>query len=106
MLDYFSIRYRSFDYFCIMNKILLPYLIAINVLAFAIYGLDKAFSKQKGSRRVPERSLLWLARLGGGFGCWLGMTVFRHKTKHAQFKVLVPLWTVAWGILLLFLFVF
>ena len=31
-----------------MKKILLTYLIAINVLAFAIYGLDKAFSKQMG----------------------------------------------------------
>jgi uncharacterized membrane protein YsdA (DUF1294 family) len=80
------------------------YLIAINVLAFVMYGLDKAFSKQKGSRRIPERSLLWLARLGGGVGCWLGMVVFRHKTKHTQFKVLVPIWTIVWCVLLLLLY--
>lgn len=79
-------------------------LIAINGIGFFLYGLDKAFSKQKGHPRIPERVLLWLARLGGGVGCWLGMLLFRHKTKHIRFKVLVPLWTVAWGILLLLLY--
>ena len=82
-----------------MNAPLLTYLSAINVLAFVTYAIDKALSKRKGCRRIPERLLLWLARLGGGLGCWLGMMVFRHKTKHKQFKVLVPLWTVVWGAL-------
>ena len=89
-----------------MNKVILSYLTAINVLAFVVYGLDKAFSKQKGVRRIPERWLLWLARIGGGAGCWLGMLLFRHKTKHSLFKTLVPLWTMVWGVLLLFLLVF
>lgn len=79
-----------------MPQPLVIYLIAINVMGMALYGLDKAFSKQKGHRRIPERVLLWLARLGGGVGCWIGMLLFRHKTKHIRFKVLVPLWTVIW----------
>ncbi len=29
------------------------YLLAINVLAFAVYGWDKARSKVQGARRVP-----------------------------------------------------
>ena len=33
-----------------------------------------------------------------GLGCWLGMMLFRHKTKHTQFMVLVPLWTVVWAV--------
>lgn len=86
-----------------MNKILLPYLVAINAIGMVLFGLDKAFSKQKGHPRIPERVLLWTARIGGGVGGWLGMLLFRHKTKHIRFKVLVPLWTVIWIALFLML---
>ena len=79
-----------------MPKLLLLYLILINLLGFVLYGVDKAKSKGK-SRRIPERTLLWVARLGGGLGCWLGMMLFRHKTKHNRFMILVPLWTVLWA---------
>ena len=84
-----------------MNKILLFYLIAINAIGLFLYGLDKLFSKQKGHPRIPERALLWIARMGGGVGCLLGMLLFRHKTKHIRFKVLVPLWTAIWIALVL-----
>ncbi len=86
-----------------MPTILLIYFILINLLGFVLYGVDKAKSKHKGSRRIPERTLLWVARLGGGLGCWLGMMLFRHKTKHNRFMILVPLWTVLWatGVVLL-----
>ena len=79
-----------------MPPILLLYLILINLLGFVLYGLDKAKSKGRG-RRIPERVLLWVARLGGGVGCWMGMMLFRHKTKHDRFMALVPLWTVLWA---------
>ena len=80
-----------------MPQFLLLYLVFINLLGFVLYGVDKAKSKHKGSRRIPERTLLWVARLGGGLGCWLGMMLFRHKTKHIRFMILVPLWTVLWA---------
>ena len=79
-----------------MPKLLILYLILINLLGFVLYGVDKAKSKGK-SRRIPERTLLWVARLGGGLGCWLGMMLFRHKTKHTRFMILVPLWTALWA---------
>ena len=79
-----------------MPQFLLLYLILINLLGFVLYGVDKAKSKGK-SRRIPERTLLWVARLGGGLGCWLGMMLFRHKTKHNRFMILVPLWTILWA---------
>ena len=76
------------------------YLIAVNLLAFVIYGLDKLLAKVKsrfsGTRRVPEKTLLLLAALGGGLGAWLGMELFRHKTQHRSFRILVPLCTLAW----------
>ena len=80
-----------------MSQFLLLYLIIINLLGFVLYGVDKSKSKGK-SRRIPERTLLWVARLGGGVGCWLGMMLFRHKTKHTRFRVLVPLWAVIWAV--------
>jgi uncharacterized membrane protein YsdA (DUF1294 family) len=79
-----------------MPSQLILYLAVVNTAAFILYGMDKYLSKRKGSPRVPEKTLLWLARLGGGAGCWLGMLLFRHKTKHVNFKLLVPLWTVIW----------
>ena len=79
-----------------MPQFLLLYLIIINLLGFVLYGVDKAKSKGKG-RRIPERTLLWVARMGGGLGCWLGMMLFRHKTKHNRFMILVPLWTILWA---------
>ena len=87
-----------------MYIILIIYLILVNILGFFLYGLDKAKAKRKGGR-IPERTLLWVARIGGGAGCWLGMTLFRHKTKHIRFKILVPLWTMIWivGVVLLIL---
>ena len=77
------------------------YLFVVNTMALILYGMDKYLSKHKGSQRIPERTLLWLARIGGGAGCWLGMLLFRHKTKHANFKVLVLLWTVFWLVIIL-----
>lgn len=82
-----------------MPPILLLYLLFINLLGFVLYGVDKAKSKGR-SRRIPERTLLWVARLGGGVGCWMGMMLFRHKTKHDRFMALVPLWTVLWAVVL------
>ena len=80
-----------------MPTVLLIYLLFINLLGLILYAFDKAKSKRKGSSRIPERTLLWVARLGGGVGCWLGMMLFRHKTQHNRFMILVPLWTVLWA---------
>ena len=66
------------------------YLIAINVLAFIAYGIDKW--KAKLSRwRIPETTLLGLAVIGGSIGAWLGMKVWHHKTMHKKFKYGIPL---------------
>ena len=69
--------------------ILYWYLLVINILAFVCYGLDKLKAK-RNARRISERALLLLALVGGSVGAWLGMLVWRHKTKHAIFSVGVP----------------
>ena len=79
------------------------YLLIINILAFVLYGIDKKKAKKK-KFRIPERTLLWMARLGGGIGSWVGIMTFHHKTKHTRFMVIVPLWTVMWLVVLIVLF--
>ena len=75
--------------------IFVVYILIVNVLAFIMYGIDKRRSQRK-MYRIPENTLLWMARLGGGVGSWLGIKVFHHKTKHKRFMIIVPLWTVLW----------
>ena len=76
------------------------YLLMVNILAFALYGLDKRKAKKK-KFRISERTLLWMARLGGGIGSWIGIMLVHHKTKHTKFKIVVPLWTVLWLIVII-----
>lgn len=75
------------------GTVLLAWLAVINLVTFAIYGIDKAKAK-RGAWRVPEKTLFLLPLLGGSLGALLGMRVFHHKTKH---------WYFVWGIPLILL---
>lgn len=70
--------------------IFLIYLAGINIVAFVVYGADKARAR-KNRWRIPEKTLFLLAIAGGSVGAWLGMQYFRHKTQHIQFKIGIPL---------------
>ena len=72
-----------------MIKTVILYYLVINIIAFVLYGDDKQRAKQH-LWRIPEKTLLGVALLGGGVGAFVGMQIFRHKTKHASFCVLVP----------------
>ena len=65
------------------------YYIAINIAAFLMYGADKYFAK-KDMWRISEKALIGVAAMGGAFGAFAGMEIFRHKTKHLKFTVLLP----------------
>ncbi len=86
-----------------MQQYILIYYAAVNILALLLYGADKAKAKA-GAWRIPERTLLGIAFLGGAFGALLGMQLFRHKTKHVQFMIPVPLFCVLHAVLLFFAF--
>ena len=73
-----------------LQKILIIYLIAINVVTFIVYGIDKMKAK-RSKWRIPEATLLGLAVIGGSVGAWLGMKVWHHKTLHKKFKYSIPL---------------
>ena len=60
-------------------------LLVMNLLAFALMGIDK-MKARRGSWRIPEKTLFLVTALFGALGGTLGMKVFRHKTKHWYFK--------------------
>ena len=76
-----------------LPRLLLIALFAVNLLSFVLYGIDKAKAR-RSAWRIPESTLLLTALLGGSVGALLGMELFRHKTKHAKFRILVPLFLV------------
>ena len=72
------------------RQLILIYLIAINVVTFFLYGIDK-WKAKRSKWRISEATLLGLAVIGGSIGAWLGMKVWHHKTMHKKFKYGLPL---------------
>jgi uncharacterized membrane protein YsdA (DUF1294 family) len=62
------------------------YLIAINVVTFAVFGYDKLIAPTQATR-VPEAILLALTALGGCVGGIIARPVFRHKTLKVSFRL-------------------
>ena len=68
---------------------MLIYLLLINAAGFGVMLYDKYLAKNN-LWRIPEKTLLGIAAFGGSVGCWLGMYIARHKTKHLKFTIGVP----------------
>ena len=73
-----------------MKDYIIYYLIIINVITFITFGLDKLFAI-KNMYRVRESTLFSLCILGGTPLGYIGMKVFRHKTKKPFFKYGIPI---------------
>ncbi|MBR3152862.1 MAG: DUF1294 domain-containing protein [Clostridia bacterium] len=67
----------------------LVYLLIINGIGLTAMFLDK-WKAEKGSWRIPEKSLFTITFLGGGIGTIIGMYLFRHKTKKIYFTIGFP----------------
>lgn len=80
-------------------RIFLVFYAIMTIVTFALYGADKSKAK-KGKWRIPEKTLLLFAACFGGLGAFLGMKIFRHKTKHTSFKILVPVFMIIQFILI------
>lgn len=65
------------------------YLLVVNLVAFALMGIDK-WKARRGAWRISEKMLFLSALLGGCLGGILGMQVFRHKTNHWYFRFGFP----------------
>lgn len=62
------------------------YWIAMNVIGFCLMYADKEKAK-KGQYRISEKSLWTVSILGGALGSFIALKKFRHKSKHATFRI-------------------
>ena len=75
-----------------MFEVAFTYLVGINAVAFLAFAIDKLCAEQR-RRRIPERTLLVLAAIGGASGGFAGQQLLRHKTRKQGFQ--------AWMLLIL-----
>lgn len=78
-----------FQPFTLFQQVALAVIGLINLGTFILYYVDKQRAIRR-QYRIPERTLLLASFSLGGVGAWLGMSTFRHKTKHWKFKLSVP----------------
>ena len=85
-------------------KVYVVLLIAVSLITFVVYAIDK-LKEVNGAWRIPETTLLLFSLFLGGIGGYTAMFVTRHKTRKWYFhciNVVGILWQVA---LLIFLIV-
>lgn len=66
------------------------WMLLMSAILFILFGVDKRRA-EKNEWRIRERTLFLFALLGGALGGVIGMSVFRHKTKHTSFAIGMPL---------------
>ena len=71
-------------------QLVILYLMAVNLAAFFLMGVDKRRAVGK-KWRISEKTLFLPAVLGGALGELLGMRFFHHKTRHWYFRWGFPL---------------
>lgn len=79
-----------------MNNFWQSSLLLINLIAFALYGIDKAKAKRH-AWRIPERTLLACSLLAPA-GSGLGMLAFHHKIRKPYFCLTVLAGFILWAI--------
>lgn len=86
-----------------MHKFFISVLVLLNIFGFILVSLDKYKAKNR-LWRIPERSFFLLSIMGGSVGVYLGLFVFKHKTRHWYFMTLIPLILIAQIVFIYFLF--
>ncbi|MFS0636360.1 DUF1294 domain-containing protein [Mesobacillus foraminis] len=64
-------------------------MLLLNGYGFYLMGSDKNRAV-KGRYRISEKTLWLTALFGAAAGMTIGMQVFRHKTRHLQFRLGLP----------------
>jgi len=83
--------------------VLLSVLLILNLVAFAMMGIDKR-KAVRDVRRISEKALLTACGLFAAPGGLIGMYVFHHKTRKLKFKLGVPLMLIAQAAIFIALF--
>ncbi|WP_235318351.1 DUF1294 domain-containing protein [Planococcus sp. CAU13] len=69
-----------------MFLVIAAYVGVLSIMALAMMKIDKRQAQQRG-QRIPEKNLWQVALFGGAIGAYIGMMMFRHKTKHTNFRI-------------------
>lgn len=77
-------------------KIIIAYFIVVNAMTYLMFYLDKK-AAIANRRRVPEKTLLLVAFLGGSPLAIVAMNHLRHKTVKQPFKNILILIIVLQG---------
>ncbi|MBP3478707.1 MAG: DUF1294 domain-containing protein [Oscillospiraceae bacterium] len=72
----------------VLNR-LVAYLFLINAAGFILMLADK-WKAKKNKWRIPEKTLMTVAAIGGSLGVLLGIYTARHKTQHPKFTMGIP----------------
>jgi len=71
------------------TDLLIIALIVLNLTGLVIIALDKNKARKR-KWRIPEKTFFLIALLGGSPGVYIGMLLWRHKTRHWSFMLGIP----------------
>lgn len=74
------------SYYHYLSIKLLTVLIAINVISFLIYAVDK-YKAKKGYWRIKETTLHLMSLIGGWPGAALAQKLLKHKNRKVAFQI-------------------
>lgn len=66
-----------------MNDYIYYYLLAVNILAFVLFGADKQKAR-RNAWRIPEKTLILSAVIGGSVGAYPGHAFFSPQNPQSQ----------------------
>lgn len=69
--------------------IVIIWFILVNIIAFFLFWMNDT-RIQYGQGTWPLQSMIWIAYLGGVFGTWAGVTVFRHRHLYRKIAKRIP----------------
>lgn len=84
-------------------QFLFYYLVIINAIGMSVMYIDKQ-KAINGKFRIPEATLWKIAFVGGAIGTTMGMKLYRHKTKHSNFKYGFPALAFVESAIIIYLF--
>ncbi len=85
-----------------LTWILVIYYLIVNIVAFALMGIDKK-KAIKDKWRIKENTLFISALIGGFVGYYVGMHKFHHKTSKMKFHACFYGSLILHGIILYFI---
>lgn len=74
-----------------IEYIILTIFLAINIMSFVVMLIDKQRAVRGNTNRISEGVMFFWSAVFGSLGIYVGMYVFKHKTRKWYFKIGLPL---------------